>query len=44
LFHSRASKNGQYLAVTVTIEASSQAQLDAIYYSLTAHPLVLMAF
>jgi putative lipoic acid-binding regulatory protein len=40
----RASKNGQYLAVTVMIEASSQAQLDAIYRQLSAHPSILMAF
>jgi hypothetical protein len=41
--HSKPSKNGTYLAVTVTIEATSKAQLDAIYQQLSLHPLVLMA-
>jgi putative lipoic acid-binding regulatory protein len=40
---SRASKGGKYQAVTVTITARSQAQLDAIYRDLTADPAVLMA-
>lgn len=40
---SRPSKAGSYLAVTVTIEAQSRAQLDAIYQALTDHPDVLMA-
>ena len=39
---SRPSSNGKYLAVTVTIEATSMAQLDAIYEDLTAHEKVLM--
>ena len=39
----RPSKDGNYLAVTVTIEASSKQQLDAIYQDLSDHPLVLMA-
>ncbi|NOT86388.1 MAG: DUF493 domain-containing protein [Methylococcaceae bacterium] len=39
----RPSKSGNYLAITVTIEAISKKQLDAIYQSLSAHPLVLMA-
>jgi len=38
-----ASNGGRYLAVTVTIEAQSRAQLDAIYLELTAHEAVLMA-
>ena len=38
-----ASKQGNYTAVTVVIEATSQAQLDAIYQDLTDHPDVLMA-
>ena len=38
-----ASNNGRYLAVTVTIEAQSKAQLDAIYMELTAHEAVIMA-
>lgn len=32
----RPSKGGNYTAVTVTFEASSQAQLDAIYLELNA--------
>jgi uncharacterized protein len=39
----RPSKDGNYLAVTVTIEATSKKQLDAIYQDLTDHPLVLVA-
>jgi len=39
----RPSKDGRYLAVTVTIEATSKKQLDAIYQDLTDHPLVLVA-
>ncbi len=37
------SKNGNFLSVTVTIQATSKQQLDAIYYDLTAHPVVLVA-
>lgn len=40
---SRRSQNGKYLAVTVHIEATSKAQIDAIYWQLSAHPLVLVA-
>ena len=32
-----------YLSITVTIEAISQAQLDAIYQDLTDCPEVIMA-
>jgi putative lipoic acid-binding regulatory protein len=39
----RASKNGNYLAVTATINATCQSQLDDIYRELSSHPLVLMA-
>lgn len=39
----RPSKDGNYIAVTVIIEASSKQQLDAIYQDLTDHPHVLMA-
>lgn len=39
----RPSKDGNYLAVTVTIEATSKQQLDAIYQDLSNHPHVLMA-
>ncbi|HYN77843.1 MAG TPA: DUF493 domain-containing protein [Lamprocystis sp. (in: g-proteobacteria)] len=40
---SRASSGGKWLAVTVTIEAESRAQLDAIYRDLTDHPQVVWA-
>jgi putative lipoic acid-binding regulatory protein len=40
---SRPSKDGNYIAVTVIVEASSKQQLDAIYRDLTDHPHVLMA-
>ncbi len=39
----RPSKEGKYLSVTVTIEAISKNQLNAIYQSLTDCPDVLMA-
>lgn len=40
----RASREGKYISVTVTIEAQSREQLDNIYMELTAHESVLMAF
>ena len=36
----RASSKGNYLGLTCTIEAVSQAQLDALYRELSGHPLV----
>ena len=39
----RPSKAGTYTSVTVMIEATSRAQLDAIYQGLTDHPDILMA-
>lgn len=39
----RPSKNGNFISVTATINATSKAQLDDIYRALTAHPSVLMA-
>ena len=39
----RPSKDGNFLSVTVIIEASSKQQLDAIYQDLTDHPHVLMS-
>ena len=36
----RPSKAGNYLSLTCTVRATSQAQLDALYRELTAHPLV----
>jgi hypothetical protein len=40
---SKPSKAGNYLAVTVTFEAESRAQLDNIYRALSGHERVLMA-
>ena len=40
---SRSSKNGNYTSITITIEATSKQQLDAIYQELSDHPDVLMA-
>ena len=39
----RPSKEGKYLSVTVTIEATSREQLEAIYHDLSAHEQVLMS-
>lgn len=36
----RPSKAGNYLSLTCTIRAISQAQLDALYRELSSHPLV----
>jgi uncharacterized protein len=38
----RASREGNYLSVTVTINATSRDQLDSLYRELTAHPMVTM--
>ena len=38
-----ASGGGKYISVTVTVEATSQKQLDSIYMDLTAEDKVLMA-
>lgn len=38
----RPSANGVYVSVTVTIEAQSREQLDAVYRELTAEARVLM--
>ena len=37
----RSSSKGTYLALTVTIQAISRAQLDEVYRSLTASELIL---
>ena len=42
-FSKRASANGKYLSVTVTVNAQSRSQLDAIYQDLTDHEHVIMA-
>ena len=39
----RPSKNGKWLAVTVTFEATSKMQLDSIYMDLTEHERVTMS-
>ncbi len=42
-FSERASKDGNYLALTVTVHAESQEHLDKLYKDLTGDPEVLMA-
>jgi len=37
------SSNGNFVSVTVTINAESQAQLDSIYQDLSDHEAVLVA-
>jgi putative lipoic acid-binding regulatory protein len=39
---SRPSEKGNYVAITVTITATSKQQLDNIYLELNAHEEVLM--
>ena len=36
----RPSSAGKYLGVTITITATSRAQLDGLYRELSAHPMV----
>ncbi|HZZ02092.1 MULTISPECIES: DUF493 family protein [Paraburkholderia] len=36
----RPSSGGNYTGLTVTVRATSQAQLDDIYRALTGHPMV----
>lgn len=36
----RPSKGGNYLGVTLNITATSREQLDALYRTLTSHPMV----
>lgn len=36
----RPSRHGNYLGLTVTIQAQSRQQLDDLYLALTQHPLV----
>jgi uncharacterized protein len=38
----RSSREGNYLSVTATINATSREQLDALYRDLTSHPMVAM--
>ena len=39
----RPSKNGKWLSVTVTLQATSKQQLDNIYMELTAHEKITMS-
>ncbi len=39
----RASQQGRYLALTITVKAESQKQLDDLYRALSSDPHVLMA-
>lgn len=41
--HKRESANGKYVSITVTVNAQSRDQLDAIYQALTDHEHILMA-
>ena len=36
----RESKAGNYLGVTITINATSRSQLDELYRTLSTHPMV----
>jgi uncharacterized protein len=38
----KTSKQGKYLSVTCTINATSRKQLDALYCELCDHPMVVM--
>jgi hypothetical protein len=38
----RASREGKYLSLTCTLNATSREQLDALYRELSAHPMVTM--
>lgn len=37
---SRPSAKGNYLGLTVTVRATSRAQLDNLYRALSSHPMV----
>lgn len=39
----RLSRDGKYLALTLTVNAVSKTQMDAIYLALTQSPDVIMA-
>lgn len=40
---SSLSRKGNFVSITITIDASSQEQLDAIYRDVSSHDDVLMA-
>jgi len=37
------SRNGNFVSITITVNASSQEQLDDIYRDISSHDAVLMA-
>jgi putative lipoic acid-binding regulatory protein len=39
----RASRNGNYIAVTIRVFAESRSQMDALYRELSAHEKIAMA-
>jgi len=39
----RSSKAGNYMGLTLTITATSRAQLDEVYRTLSTHPMVKVA-
>lgn len=39
---SKASREGKYIALTVTVRAESRPQLDALYTELSKHDRILM--
>ena len=40
----RLSSKGNFIAATITVTATDQEQLDNIYRSLTAHPMVKVVY
>ncbi|MDX2410641.1 MAG: DUF493 domain-containing protein [Woeseiaceae bacterium] len=38
-----ASRNGNFVSITITVQAQSQQQLDDIYRDVSSHEAVLMA-
>lgn len=42
-FKLKPSKDGKYVAITITITIETREQLDNIYRDLSSNPLVLMA-
>lgn len=36
----RSSSNGKYVGLTLTVRATSRAQLDELYRTLSTHPMV----
>ena len=39
----KSSKQGKYLSITCTVNATSREQLDTLYRELCDHPMVVMA-